>query len=77
MDEEKIKKIEEEGKRLIDEFSASLDVIEKRVREEDITWYVSDINTVTRRDKEGVKKNFKECLKANAPKFENGYVKVD
>lgn len=77
MDEEKIKKIEEEGKRLIEEFSKSLEKIEEKIKDENITQYVSDISTVTRKDREEVKKNFRECLKRNAPKWEDNYVKVD
>lgn len=76
MDEKKIKQIEEEGKRLIEDFSKSLERIEGKVKEDEMTWYVSDINTVTRNDKEGIKKDFKEGLKKNAPRWEEGYVKV-
>lgn len=76
MDENKVKQIENQGKRLIEEFSKSLERIEGKIKEDDMTWYVSDINTVTRNDKDGVKKNFKKGLKGNAPRWEDGYVKV-
>ncbi|CEG12078.1 putative glutamyl-tRNA(Gln) amidotransferase subunit C [groundwater metagenome] len=77
MDENKIKQIEDEGKKLIEDFSKSLERIEEKIKDDNMTWYVSDINTVTRKDEEGVEKNFKECLNRNAPKWEDGYVKVD
>jgi len=77
MDENKIKQIEDEGKKLIGDFSKSLEKIEEKIKDENMTWYVSDINTVTRKDGEGVEKNFKEYLKRNAPKWEDGFVKVD
>lgn len=77
MDENKIKQIENEGKNLIDEFSKSLEKIEEKIKNEEMTWYVSDINTVTRKDEDGVEKNFKEGLKRNAPKWDADYVKVD
>lgn len=71
-----MKQIENQGKKLIEEFSKSLGRIEGKIKEDDMTWYVSDINTVTRNDKDGVKKNFKKGLKRNAPRWEDGYVKV-
>ncbi|NCN64499.1 MAG: hypothetical protein GW779_00350 [Candidatus Altiarchaeum hamiconexum] len=78
MDENKIKQIEDEGKKLIEDFSKSLERIEEKIKDEEMTWYVSDINTVTRKDEYGVEKNFKECLKRNAPKWDDeGYIKVD
>ncbi len=78
MDENKIKQIEDEGKKLIEDFSKSLERIEEKIKDEDMTWYVSDINTVTRKDEDGAEKKFTECLKRNAPKWDDdGYVKVD
>ncbi len=78
MDENKIKQIEDEGKKLIEDFSKSLEKIEEKIKDGNMTWYVSDINTVTRNDEDGVEKNFKEGLKRNAPKWDDdGYVKVD
>jgi len=77
MDEKKLKQIEDEGKKLINDFSKSLETIEEKIKDENINIYVSNINTVTRKDGEGIEKKFKEGLKRNAPKWEDGYVKVE
>lgn len=77
MDEEKIKKIEEEGKKLIEEFSKALEKISKKIDTNEMTWYVQDIYNVIRKDKEGKNSNFRDALKANAPKWDENFVKVE
>lgn len=38
MDENKIKQIEDEGKKLIEDFSKSLERIEEKIKDEEMTW---------------------------------------
>jgi len=63
-------KIKEEGKKILEEFSRQLE----KVPEVDETHYVLDLKNVTRKDKEGKKKNFRDKFKKNIPRWEEGYV---
>ena len=68
MDEEKIKK---QGIELIEEFSRMLEDIQ----ETDETHYVVDLNNVTRKDGKAEKqKNYREKIRKNTPRWEEGYV---
>jgi aspartyl-tRNA(Asn)/glutamyl-tRNA(Gln) amidotransferase subunit C len=68
LDREKIK---EEGIGLIEEFSEML----KEVPETEETHYVVDLKNVTRKDeKPEEKKGFREKMKKNTPRWEDGYV---
>lgn len=72
MDREKIK---EEGLRIIEEFSKHLSGIKEENSDE--TWYVVDVNTVTRNDDTGKDNKFRDKMKELAPRWEENYVKVE
>lgn len=67
VDSEKIKK---EGVKLLEEFSKQLE----KVPEVKETHYVLDLKNVTRDDKKGKKKKFRDKLEKNVPRWEDNYV---
>lgn len=72
MDREKIR---EEGIKIIEEFSKHLTGIKEGKSDE--TWYVVDLNTVTRSDADGKDNCFRDRMKALAPRWDENSVKVD
>jgi len=72
MDKEKIR---EEGIKIIEKFSKVLSGIKEE--QSDATWYVVDLNMVTRSDAEGRDNCFRDKMKALAPKWEENSIKVD
>lgn len=68
------KKILEEGKKLLEEFSEAL----KDIPETEETHYVVDLKNVTRSDEPGkCDPDFPKKFEKLAPKWDFGYVKVE
>lgn len=68
------RKILEEGKKLLEEFSESL----KDIHESEETHYVVDLKNVTRQDEPGsCDPAFRKKFEKLAPKWDYGYVKVE
>lgn len=68
------KKILEEGKKLLGEFSEAL----KDVPDTEETHYVIDLKNVTRADSKGsCDPNFRKKFEKLAPKWDYGYVRVE
>jgi aspartyl-tRNA(Asn)/glutamyl-tRNA(Gln) amidotransferase subunit C len=68
VDEEKIR---QQGMKLIEKFSKMLE----KIPQTEETHYVLDQKNITREDKDPVtKKDYREKLKKNAPRWEEGYL---